>query len=115
MQHSTDDIRAVLDRMVRRLVAEYAPQRIVLFGSHARGGTPGPDSDIDLLIVKDTPARFLDRWMETQSILTGTHRAIPVDTLVMTPQEVEERLSKKDPFITQAFEKGEALYVAGNS
>lgn len=109
-----DDIRAVLDRMVRRLVAEYAPQRIVLFGSHA-GGAPGPDSDIDLLIIKDTPARFLDRWTEAQRILTGMHRAIPVDTLVMTPQEVEERLSKKDPFITQAFEKGEALYVEGDS
>lgn len=111
MQHSTDDIRAVLDRMVRRLVAEYAPQRIVLFGSHARGGTPGPDSDIDLLIVKDTPARFLDRMTAVRKILSGTHRSIPVDALVLTKEEVKERLSIGDQFVAQMIQKGEELYA----
>jgi predicted nucleotidyltransferase len=50
---------------------------MVLFGSHAYG-KPGPDSDIDLLIIKETPEHFLDRWVTVQRILTGTHRALPV-------------------------------------
>lgn len=94
-----------------KLIAEHAPQKVVLFGSHAYG-TPGPDSDIDLLIIKETPERFLDRWVTVQRILTGTHRALPVGTLVLTPQEIEHRLAIGDQFIAEILEKGEVLYAA---
>jgi uncharacterized protein len=105
------DIKVIIQGMVWKLIAEYAPQKVVLFGSHAYG-TPGPDSDIDLLIIKETSERFLDRWVTVQRILTGTHRALPVETLVLTPQEIEHRLVIGDQFIAEILEKGEVLYAA---
>ena len=97
--------------MVEKLVVEYAPQKVVLFGSYSYG-SPGPDSDVDLLIIKETSKRFIDRWAEVQRILTGMHRSIPVETLVLKPQEVENRLSVGDQFIKEIMEKGKVLYDA---
>jgi len=100
-----------IDRIVRTLVAEYAPEKIILFGSHA-SGEPDEDSDIDLLIIKDTPARLLDRWTTVHRILTGCHRSIPLEPIVLTPQEVERRLAIGDQFIEEILEKGVVLYAA---
>ncbi len=111
MEH-TADIRKILDRMVRRLAREYAPERILLFGSYAGGGAPGPDSDLDLLIIKETEARFLDRMTTVRRILAGTHRSLPVDVLVMTPQEIEKRLTKGDQFVEEMLREGEEIYAA---
>lgn len=102
-------IRPVLDRMVQRLADEYAPERIVLFGSHA-AGTADADSDIDLLIVKDTSERFLDRWTTVQWLLTGLHFSIPVETIVLTPTEVETRIESGDAFLHTILDQGEILY-----
>ena len=65
-----------------------------------------------MLIIKETSERFIDRWVEVQRILTGMHRSIPVETLVLTPQEVEKRLAIGDQFIEEIMEKGEVLYAA---
>lgn len=105
------DGRRVIRQMLKKLVAEYAPQKVILFGSYARG-EPGPDSDIDLLIIKETSERFLDRWTTVQRILSGMHRSLPVEALVLTPQEVERRLAIGDQFIAEILEKGEVLYAA---
>ena len=105
------DIKMVIQSILQRLIAEYAPQKVILFGSHVHG-TPGPDSDIDLLIIKETPERFIDRWVTVQRILTGVHRSLPVETLVLTPREVETRLAIGDQFIAEILEKGEVLYAA---
>ena len=99
----------VIDAIVKRLVAEYAPEKIILFGSYAHG-TPGPDSDIDLLIIKDPPERFLDRWTAVHRILTGTHAHIPLEPLVLTPREIDERLSVHDQFIEEILDRGKVLY-----
>jgi predicted nucleotidyltransferase len=107
----SQDIKILIQRMLQKLVTEYAPQKVILFGSHAYG-TPGPDSDIDLLIIKETAERFLDRWVTVQHILTGTHRAQPVETLVLTPQELDKRLAIGDQFIAEILAKGEILYAA---
>lgn len=101
--------RKVIQTMVQKLITEYAPQKMILFGSHAYG-SPGPDSDIDLLIVKETSERFIDRWVTVQRILTGLHPSIPVETLVLTPQEINARLAVGDQFIEEIMEKGEILY-----
>jgi predicted nucleotidyltransferase len=102
-------IQTVINRMTERLVAEYTPLKIVLFGSYAYG-RPSADSDIDLLIIKETQDDFIDRWGEAQRILTGTHRFIPVETLVMTPEEVEDRLAVGDHFIRDILKRGRVLY-----
>jgi predicted nucleotidyltransferase len=41
---------ALIEEVAERIVREFNPERIILFGSHAYG-TPGPDSDVDLLVV----------------------------------------------------------------
>lgn len=103
-------IKVVIQNIIQKLITEYAPQKVILFGSYAYG-TPGPDSDIDLLIIKDTRERFIDRWVTVQHILTGTHRSLPVETLVLTPKEVEDRLAIGDQFVAKILEKGEILYA----
>lgn len=105
------DVRIIIKGMVERLVAEYAPLKVILFGSRIHG-VPTPDSDVDLLIIKETSKRFIDRWVAVQQFLTGTHRGIPLETIVLTPQEVEDRLSIGDQFIAEILEEGELLYAA---
>jgi predicted nucleotidyltransferase len=101
----------VIRRMLEKLLAEYAPEKVVLFGSYAYG-VPRADSDIDLIIIKETSERFLDRWVTVQRILTGMHRALPVETLVLTPQEIQHRLAVGDQFIAEILAKGKVLYAA---
>ena len=99
----------LIQRVVNRLVAEYAPQQVILFGSHAYG-TPDEDSDIDLLIVKETEEPFIKRVSEARRAAEGTHTGIPVDFFVLTPDEINSRLLKRDHFIEDIVEKGRALY-----
>lgn len=107
----SQDRKKVIQNILQKLIAEYAPQKVILFGSHVYG-SPGPDSDIDFLIIKETTERFIDRWVKVQGILTGTHRFLPVETLVLTPGEIENRLAIGDQFIAEILEKGEILYAA---
>jgi predicted nucleotidyltransferase len=106
----SQDIKKVLQTILQKLIADYAPQKVILFGSHVYG-SPGSDSDIDLLIIKETKERFIDRWVTVQRILTGSHRFIPLETLVLTPEEVKRRLSIGDQFIGEILEKGKVLYA----
>ena len=103
------DTKKVIRTMVQKLIIEYAPKKMILFGSHAYG-SPTPDSDIDILIIKETSERFIDRWVTVQRILTGLHPSIPVETLVLTPHEIRTRLAIGDQFIKEIIEKGEVLY-----
>jgi predicted nucleotidyltransferase len=96
--------------IVERLVAEYSPQKIVLFGSRLTG-KPGSDSDIDLLIIKDTNETFFDRLVSARRALSGTHKGIPLDLLVLTPGELEARLREGDQFLAEITEKGQLLYA----
>ena len=66
----TGEKSTVIQNILRKLIEEYTPEKVILFGSYAYGD-PDPDSDIDLLIIKETSDRFLDRWVTVQRILTG--------------------------------------------
>lgn len=103
--------KQVIDDMVKKLVREYQPERVVLFGSYAYG-TPNEESDIDLLIIKRTPETFIDRWTTVRRILSDPERRTPLETLVLTPDEITRRLDIGDQFIMEILEKGEVLYVA---
>lgn len=72
-----------LEDVIRRLIEGYDPDRIILFGSRARDAAR-PDSDIDLLIVKDTDAPPRERRMTVERLLSD--RAIGLDLLVLTPR-----------------------------
>ena len=101
----------LIQRMVRIIAEEYEPERVILFGSYA-SGTQGPDSDIDLLIIKDTTERFIDRWTTVRLMISDPQRKVPVDTIVLTPKELSDRLARGDQFVAEIVEKGKVLYAA---
>ncbi len=101
----------IIQGILEKLLTGYAPQRVILFGSYAYGD-PRPDSDIDLLIIKETPERFIDRWVTVRRILSDPKRKLPLETLVLTPQEVSRRLAMGDQFVAEILEKGKVLYAA---
>ena len=111
MANSTERIDNVIHDIVEKLAAEYAPQRVILFGSHAYGN-PTPDSDIDLFIIKETSERFLERWITVRRILSDPQRQFALETIVLTPQELAKRLDIGDHFILEVLEKGKTLYEA---
>lgn len=96
-----------IERITAQLVEKYKPEKIILFGSAARGIVT-PDSDIDLLIIKsNTPHYSADRIMEVSSLI---ERDVPVDFLVYRPDEFEKRLGLGDPFIELIVKEGKVLY-----
>ncbi|MCJ7832873.1 MAG: nucleotidyltransferase domain-containing protein [Deltaproteobacteria bacterium] len=95
--------------IVKKIVSGYSPQKIILFGSFAYG-TPTEKSDVDLLIIKDTDKRPIERWMEVKRLLRDPNRLLSISPLVYTMQEINERLAIKDFFIQEVLEKGEVLY-----
>ena len=100
-----------LERLLRRLIAGYAPQQVILFGSHAYG-TPDQHSDLDLLIVKETDSTPFQRRVEVGRIVQDRNRRTPIQPLVITSKELEERIQRGDHFLIEIVEKGEVLYDA---
>lgn len=96
-----------IPEMKEKIVKEFNPEKIILFGSYA-WGNPTDDSDIDLFIIKKSVLSRLERQMELRRKLWGSD--IPMDLLVYTPEEVKKRLDIEDPFIEYIFSKGKILY-----
>ena len=108
----TAQARQDLEKLLSKLIADYAPQQVILFGSHAYG-EPDQHSDLDLLIVKETARTPFQRRVEVGRIVQDRSRRTPIQALVITPKELEERTGKGDPFLLEVMEKGEVLYDAG--
>jgi HEPN domain-containing protein/predicted nucleotidyltransferase len=97
-----------LSDISRRLIKEYDPEKIILFGSRAEG-KDSEGSDIDLVIVKETDKRPLDRRIEVETLLAD--RAVPIDLIVYTPDEIRRLYSIGSPFVEEIVEKGRLLYM----
>lgn len=96
-----------IDVIVGEIVANYQPEKIILFGSAARGDMT-PDSDFDFFIVKsDVPHLGKDRYYELMRRIEYRHAS---DFLICTPQEVSSRIAMGDPFITSILTEGRVLY-----
>jgi uncharacterized protein len=104
-------IEKTLNEIVRRLVADYKPEKIILFGSYTYG-EPHEDSDLDVLIIRETSERQIDRMRTVHRLTTDAQYRIAFEPIVMTPAEIEERLEIGDQFIAEIVEKGELLYAA---
>ena len=107
--NETNEIQHLIEDILRKVVTGYSPQKVILFGSHAYG-QPDENSDIDLLIIKETKKRPIERWMEVKRLVRDRNRTVSISPLVYTPRELEERLAIKDFFIQEVLEKGKVLY-----
>jgi predicted nucleotidyltransferase len=105
------DISALaLSEITRRLVDEFQPEEVLLFGSHA-WGEPGSDSDLDLMvIVSDSDLPPAQRAMRAHRCLQGLE--VPKDILVRTRAEVERYRHVPASLEHRIFEKGRQLYGA---
>ena len=102
-------VKKILSEIVKKLKKEYKPLKIILFGSHAYGH-PKENSDLDLLILKNTKKRPVDRFVKVKRIIYNPNLKIPISPLIYTPQELDNRLRLGDDFISEITEKGIVLY-----
>ncbi len=95
-----------IDDIKNQLIERYKPEKIILFGSSAWGGED--INDIDIFIIKrDVPYYGADRIIELYRMMDID---APVDFIVYTPEEAQERLSLGDPFIKKIYKEGTVLY-----
>ena len=104
-------VSKTLPDAVERIVKELQPDKIILFGSYARG-VATPDSDVDLLVIMNTDASSTDRYLRVSQLLIP--RPFPVDILVKTPQEISQAIDKGDFFIEEIISRGKVLYGRRN-
>jgi predicted nucleotidyltransferase len=93
---------------VKQVVAQFHPQRVILFGSYAYG-KPTVDSDVDLLVVmphKGHPA------VQASEIRKHVHAGFPMDLVVRSPKEIRRRLAMDDFFISEIMQRGRPIYEA---
>jgi len=96
-------IRAVAER----IAVKFQPEKIILFGSYAYGH-PRAESDVDLLVIMDTTLRSRQQRLEISRALSP--RPFPLDIIVRTPGQVEERLTLGDSFLQEITTRGKVLY-----
>jgi predicted nucleotidyltransferase len=97
-----ESIQELCDRIVR----DFQPERIILFGSYAYGN-PTPDSDVDILVVLPFEGK---NFLKSLEILNRTNPRFPIDLLARRPDDTERRYREGDPLIREALDHGKVLY-----
>ena len=93
-------------KLSERIVREFQPERIILFGSYAYG-QPRPDSDVDLLVVLPFEGRAFRKSVE---ILNRISPEFSVDLLARRPEDTARRYAEGDPLIREALDHRKVLY-----
>ncbi len=99
----------ILREIIARIVQVAHPQRLILFGSAARGEM-GPDSDVDLLVVVQEPVHRRDLAGEIYRNLHGVQ--LPVDVVVVTENDIQEFGDKLGTVLYPALKEGVVVYEA---
>jgi predicted nucleotidyltransferase len=99
---SQSEIQSLADN----IVCEFQPEKIILFGSHARGDAK-PDSDVDLLVIM--PPNGKEHHQQAAEIHFKCHPRFPIDVLVRTQEEFKERLGMRDWFMRDIAREGKVI------
>lgn len=91
---------------VQQIVQKFDPEKIILFGSYV-SGNPAPPSDVDLLIIMNSTKPSWEKSIEVSLALKHT---FPIDIIVKTPDEINNRLIAGDFFLKDIIENGKVLY-----
>jgi predicted nucleotidyltransferase len=97
---------AELPTEIQQLIANYKPEKVILFGSRVTGNMH-EDSDYDFLIVKETTTRRLNRREEA---LRNTARTVPLDLIILTPEELDTLKRMNSQFIEEILSTGKVVY-----
>jgi len=97
-----------IEEFGRRIGSEFGAERVILFGSYARGDVT-EDSDVDLLVVCPFQGNSVHKSVEIRMKLRPK---FPVDLLVRTPEKVRQRIEMGDGFMQEILEEGKVLYEA---
>jgi len=97
----------LLEEIVRRIVMTAKPNKVILFGSRARGQTR-PNSDFDLLVIAESTQPRYRRSAPLYGVLSDI--LLPMDILVYSPEEVREWSEVPQAFVTTAIREGKILY-----
>src|SRR5215469_9064620 len=101
-------VQPQIEKMVRRIVRQFHPERIILFGSQARGDAR-PNSDVDLLIVMPVEGPKLMKQVEIRVALNRNHLA--VDIIATTPEDFAWRKEIPGAIEYPAVQEGKVLYA----
>jgi len=93
-------------RVVKQIVERFDPEQVILFGSHGYG-RPTEGSDVDVLVVMETDKRPIEQAIE---IVQTVEYDFPLDLIVRTPSQMEERIALGDFFLREIVEKGRVLH-----
>ena len=99
----------IIEQLVNRLIEKYEPEKIILFGSYAYG-MPDSESDIDLLLVKQTEERPIDRRITVRKLVSQLRKKKSFSPVVVTPDELSRQIALGDDFFTEITTKGQLLY-----
>ncbi len=97
----TNRLRSIGEKLRR----DYRAEKVVLFGSFARGEET-EDSDVDILVVAPTKERFFQRMATVRRLIRGLRDGFPVAPIVLTVRELEKRQKLGDPFVREILETG---------
>jgi uncharacterized protein len=100
-------VQEKIQEMAQRIVSQFAPEMIVLFGSHARGNA-GPNSDVDLLVIKPVTGSRRQERLAMRVALRGM--GVAKDIILVTPEEVETSRELPGTLIRSALREGKVLY-----
>jgi HEPN domain-containing protein/predicted nucleotidyltransferase len=101
------DVRAQINRMVKRIASRFHPEKIILFGSQARGDA-GPDSDVDLLVIMPANDCGPDQACEIREALDDI--VVPKDIIVTSPEAFAWRKDVVGTIEWPAAHEGKVLY-----
>jgi predicted nucleotidyltransferase len=101
-------VQESIDLLVQRIVKKFRPEKIILFGSQARGDA-GPDSDIDLLVVMPVAKSVGETRLAISLALPDL--PIPVDVIVTTPENFAWRKDIVGTIEWPAVREGKVVYA----
>jgi predicted nucleotidyltransferase len=91
---------------IANLISSYKPRKVIIFGSRARGDS-SVESDHDVLIIKETSTR---RILRREEAMRGIRQTVPLDLLILTPDEIELLEREGSPFIREILDTGVVVY-----
>lgn len=100
-------ITKMIDEMANIIVGRFHPDKIILFGSHAKGNA-GPDSDVDLLVVMPAPCAKRQKQIDIRLAIRDIH--MPKDIIVVTSDDLEKYRNVVGTIIYPALREGKSLY-----